>query len=100
MCIECYDEEYGAVREDTTEVRLAAEAIDRLYEAHPAGGALHVVVDDWNLEDENLAFCATQEMDEVERACFDALMPLSLSARASALGLHEGFWKPEEAGKS
>ncbi len=58
MCYGCW-EEAGKPMIDTPEIRHAAETVTALYE-HPnccVGGNLHIVTDDWNLEDSNLAFC-------------------------------------------
>jgi len=57
MCVQCWEQEYGSASIDSEATRAAAAAIDALYEAHDAGGSLHIVVDDWNLEDEHLAWC-------------------------------------------
>ena len=94
MCHGCY-EEYGAPTLDTPAIRRAAAAVERLYETHGAGGFMHIVTDDWNLEDEHVAFCGSvrcveilgREMDECERECFNALEPLSIKERASALAM-------------
>lgn len=33
-------------------IEEAARLVDEVYKIHPTGGALHVVVDDWNLDDD------------------------------------------------
>lgn len=58
MCYGCWTEA-GKPTLNTPSVRAAAELVAKLYE-HPncaSGGNLHIVTDDWNLEDSNLAFC-------------------------------------------
>ena len=58
MCYGCW-EEAGKPTTDTPAIRAAAASVIALYE-HPnciVGGNLHIVTDDWNLEDSNLAFC-------------------------------------------
>src|SRR6478672_3703693 len=35
----------------------AVVLIKEVYAEHPSGGDLHIVLDDWNLEDANLAWC-------------------------------------------
>ena len=58
MCYGCW-EEAGKPTNDTPAVRAAAATVTALYE-HPnciVGGNLHIVTDDWNLEDSNLEFC-------------------------------------------
>lgn len=127
MCYGCW-EEAGKPTIDTPAVRAAAAAIAEVYEHSCVGGNLHVVLDDWNLEDGNLEFCDgciqgagqmplepdAHEMHHqynerkaadpdppdqlaAERRCHDLLKPLTEDERASALALHEGFWKVEEA---
>jgi hypothetical protein len=56
MCRGCW-EEYGECVIDSPSIRAAAAAMDAVYEFHCAGGNLHIVLDDWNLEDESLEFC-------------------------------------------
>ena len=120
MCYGCWCEADNPVI-DTPAVRAAAEAVQALYE-HPdcgAGGNLHIVTDDWNCEDESLAFCLKQienkgwkddrplsprtefmrhqwpdspEKLAVERKCYDALACLTEDERYSALALRRGFW--------
>lgn len=56
MCYGCW-EEVGKPTIDTTAVRAAAEAVAAVYEYSCVGGNLHIVLDDWNLDDGNLEFC-------------------------------------------
>ena len=91
MCRGCW-EEYGSPSTDTPLVRYAAETVKDLYGAHPAGGALHIVVDDYNVEDEHLQMVEDQCLDGLEAACLTALKALSEDERASAIALHGGLW--------
>lgn len=101
MCRTCW-EGHDNVAIDTPAVRLAANMID----AVDPYGHLHIVVDDWNLEDGDLRFCEREiEKNErrvsareiaIEREVLAALRALTEDERASALALHEGFWKPPE----
>lgn len=79
----------------------------------------HIVLDDWNLEDSNLEFCAAQiargghpenpnhskwytasklenpdspEQLAAEQRCHDLFAALTMKERASALALNDGFW--------
>lgn len=88
-------------------VKAAAELIAGVYEHHGAGGGLHVVLDDWNIEDSTVAFCQNyietpeyRANDEVtsdrlgaERNCVHALKTLTEEERGSALALYDGFVK-------
>jgi hypothetical protein len=65
MCLSCWEKE-GRPWEATDTARLWSEAFA---EADPFG-PLHVVVDDWNLDDENIQSCLDQtdpEPSEIER---------------------------------
>lgn len=102
MCYGCW-KEYGQPIIDTSEVRAAAQAIHEVYVHSCVGGNLHVVVDDWNVEDGNLAICqdailngghegCTAEQLIAEQQCLDILKRLSTEERVSALALEDGFW--------
>jgi hypothetical protein len=115
MCGTCW-EESGKPTIDTPAVRHAAECVAKLYD-HPWGGvgaAMHIVTDDWNVEDGSVKFCEEHigryereakddptngpgdmesfaELTALERACFDAFMPLTEDERTSALAFGR-FW--------
>lgn len=57
MCYGCWDKA-GKPIIDTPAVRAAGAAALAVYEHHCAGGNLHIVLDDWNIEDDNLTFCS------------------------------------------
>jgi hypothetical protein len=76
----------------TPQILTAVEAIRNLYEAHPTGGAMHVVTDDWNLDDDSLEFCGQNlSHDEVERSCWQCLSELTEHQRATALAVYDGY---------
>jgi len=88
MCISCW-QEYGSPKIINENVLSAVEVIRELYDESCVGGNLHIVVDDWNIEDENLAWCGAKELSDTEKKCFDALSLLSIGERASALAIVE-----------
>lgn len=108
MCEGCY-EEYGRPAIITDRTLAAAELVRQVYDFSGVGGNLHIVVDDWNIEDDNLEFCSKEiaaggyfdpkypeekpssEQLAVERRCCDALMRMTLDERASALALYGGY---------
>lgn len=108
MCRGCY-EEYGEPVIVTEATKRAAVLIKQLYdEFAPCGGNLHIVTDDWNIEDDNLAFCrrlvsnggrlddGTVVDDDpkqlkLEAEILDLLEPMSEDDRASALAIWEGY---------
>jgi hypothetical protein len=101
MCIQCW-KRYGRVQVDSAAVREAATAIGAVYEHSCVGGNLHITLDDWNLADGNLDFCAGSirenvheagpEQLDAENRCLALLRALDEDGRASALALNEGFW--------
>ncbi len=59
MCWQCVQEAGGDTLEDTPEVRRVARMVADFY-ALPGcnvGGPLHIVIDDYNLEDQILDWC-------------------------------------------
>ncbi len=58
MCHGCWSEA-GNPQIDTPAVRAAAKAVAEVYEHCSSGGNLHIVLDDWNVEDDNLEFCSS-----------------------------------------
>lgn len=104
MCLACY-EEYGSPKIDNPTVRAAAEAIGKVYDFADTGGNLHIAIDDWNLDDDDLDFCgesiAKNDVHEAppdqlaaEGYCLGLLKAMSEDERASALAIHDGFWTP------
>lgn len=108
MCINCWEEGYDSAKIDTAVTRHAAKLIAGVYEYAGAGGRLHIAIDDFNLEDEDIEFCAREikesidagllddpdeaEQLEAEKICCDYLSKMTTEERASALSLHDGFW--------
>ena len=103
MCENCY-RGYGSPTIVNEKVLAAVTLVRQVYESSCVGGNLHIALDDWNLDDDNLKFCSN-EIDKagnegrdsplelkVERACCDAFMAMSEDERASALAIHDGFW--------
>lgn len=58
--------------DDAAHEARTIEAIKRYYETHPGGGALHIVLDDGNLEDGNIWWCVANSIPEEKD--YDALM--------------------------
>ena len=65
--------------------------INKLYVEHAAGGGLHIVTDDWNLDDNDVAYCLqwmkerhVPEID-IQWQCAIALESATIDERASAL---------------
>ena len=56
MCETCW-REYGSPQIINPLIRRAEKLIARVYEHGSVGGNLHIVIDDWNIEDEHIKFC-------------------------------------------
>lgn len=94
-------------------VREAVGLISDLYALAPTGGPLHVVVDDWNVEDGDLVphqstrddgqpWYAPEVMDVACRLA-EVMRAMSMAERISALAHQEGALaegKPTKAGES
>ena len=97
MCLNCY-QDYGSPRITTDATRHAARLIG---EANP-WGPLHIVVEDDNFDDEDLESCRTNvstEGSDADKACFAALVEMTVAERVSAGAIAAGFipaW-PSEA---
>lgn len=75
------------------------EAARLSYDANPCG-PLHIMVDDYGVEDTSIAFCAAQVADrwtEADRACLAAFQALTVSERTHALALRDGYVDAEGA---
>jgi len=113
MCASCWIDA-GRPQTDTPEIRGAAALVAPVYGFSCVGGNLHIVLDDWNLEDSHLDFCDEQikkgghtpiwgsepdspEQLEAEGKCLAAFRKLSEQDRYSAMALAEGLWKVPDA---
>lgn len=102
MCDDCWKRYYDSATSSDPCVIRASEAIREVYDYHLSGGGLHIVIDDWNLDDGSIEFCkdhieatgydAEPDRLEAERDCITALTELTEMERAAALALYEGFY--------
>lgn len=106
MCLTCY-EEYGSPKINNPLVRELSAAIDEIYEFSGVGSGLHIVLDDWNLEDSHVLFCRDwceshlDNDDELAacRKCADLLLRATIEERASALirtKEHRDWWEASQ----
>jgi hypothetical protein len=94
MCDNCYTL-YGRPLPDT-EAHDAVPYIRAVADEDEFMGALHIVLDDWNLEDEHLHMCQTNLETSTERACATVFARMTVAQRAAALALYEGFIRETE----
>ena len=72
--------EYGAPDLDSGTIRRAVALIRAVYDSigGGAGGKLHVVIDDWNLEAHHLEYAIDNyELNDAEDACARHLLSMS-----------------------
>lgn len=88
MCCGCYAEA-GWPRDFTPEVVRAATLINKTDEFGP----LHIIVGDWNLEDDHIAYCAAidEPKSDAERCLIQLLLPMTMLERATAMALADGY---------
>ena len=75
------------MREDA--VSNASQLIKRVYHFYVTGGGLHIVLDDFNIDDADIDFCLSLPLSTVERKCAEALRSLSKEERIAALGIED-----------
>jgi len=105
MCQGCWEEE-GSPRDDGPAVRRAADLVVEVCRWHSTGGPLSLVVSNWNLEDEHVAYCARvvadptewddEDCEEYRQAVVELsqlLVSLTQQERAAVLGLADGYWE-------
>lgn len=98
MCINCY-KDHGSPIVVNDAVRHAADLVDRIYDTTACGDNAHIVTDDWNIQDENIQFVIDsvrdgvdpKESDQLVMSAMQAMLPLTIQERATALGLACGF---------
>ena len=98
--MECWKQysEPKIVNEKTTK---AATMIKQVYEYNPVGSNLHIVLDDWNLEDNHVKEClnwigenvhkSTPEQIEIEKELANMMLAMNMAERASALAISIGW---------
>lgn len=84
---ESYD---GELAEITEPMRRAVDAVRALYVDHPAGGGLHVVVDDWNVGADCIRSCYEYITTAEERLAAALLVELSQEQQATVLAIVHG----------
>lgn len=102
MCLGCWHEK-GSPSIINEKTKACALLVAKIYDHSSVGGNAHIVVDDWNLRDSDLAFCLNAvEQDErtneenlpeqwaAERACLLAMQDMTEDERYSALAINEG----------
>ena len=97
MCQSCWQEAV-APQIDNGNVRRAAFLCDEIYKEHPAGGAMHIHLDDWNLgndffKDETPRFIGWHnDFKNLFIVAYAAFRKLSEKERYSAVALSKGYW--------
>jgi hypothetical protein len=63
MCFSCY-REFGSPKIINEKTIYASKLIDEVYKYEETGGCLHIVLDDFNIEDRSLSFCENDIKEE------------------------------------
>jgi hypothetical protein len=100
MCHDCY-KEYGTPKIINTSTKRVVKLIRRLYVTHSTGAALHIVTDDWNLEDDHIIYCLTYLLDnaqyytskdfKLQKRLLTLLKRMTIEERASALAIVDEY---------
>lgn len=91
MCMGCWEDAGRPYKASDAALEWAPR-----FEAADHFGALHIVVEDWNLDDDNIAFCRTQNPTPDEVALLDALQAMSTEERwACAILGEDPKFRPE-----
>lgn len=105
MCYGCY-EKYGKPEIINDATKNAVILIEKVYDMSCSGGNAHVVIDDWNIDDQSILWCLNKAISEnicesrdeliiAEKEALEALLALSIDERASALAIVDGYIKYE-----
>lgn len=107
MCYACFVC-FGSPTTVTTRAIQASKLIAELYTHNPVGGNLHIVTDDWNIDNDQVFYCK-QEITaikkglppeyafcdpvtvEIEYKILTLMEPMSEDERAVTLALHDKF---------
>lgn len=73
--------------------KTISTAIKRIYKKYPTGGALHIVLDDGNLNDDDIQWCLKNTIEKIEapldkrlfKACAKNLLKLTIEERKRLL---------------
>lgn len=92
MCINCW-KAYGSHKIKNSKVEHLISAIENVLGYNLAGGNLHIVIDDWNIEDEYIQWCADNAIPQeenheqriAEEECAQLFLSCTLPERSSAL---------------
>lgn len=99
MCMGCW-EKYGSPKIVNRKTLTAKILIGDVYYHHLAGGGLHVLLDDWNLDCLTRYSCEddVQEPERVraEERCLKSFIEMTEAERASALAMYRGYFRPED----
>ena len=101
MCHGCWVEN-GMPSLITDVTKEAARLVDEIYGYADGGcgGNAHIVVDDWNLDDDDIKFCIkaanknewdfSDDQIKAELDCLNFMLKMSEPERYSAMAIHEG----------
>lgn len=103
MCEGCY-RKFGSPKIINDKTLIAAALIGSVYSYSLVGGNLHIVLDDWNVEDESIQWCLSNSILnnsheasvidlQTEKLLAEYLLTMTESERASSLAIVFGMIK-------
>lgn len=96
MCQDCWESE-GSPKIATPNVLKAVGLLGELSYDEAHDGPLHILVADWNIDDESAVFCFNEAGEgHICSALAEAMVSLSTAERASVLAINAGYWAPSE----
>ncbi len=113
MCQSCW-EEMGSPKIWNEATRTGLKFARLVYDQMNggAGGGLHIVLDDWNLEDDSIQHCIDAKpytrngvdydftLTPVEQECAKHLLTMTMDERGAMLACMDDCYDPEAQGKA
>ncbi len=102
MCMGCFEEYRSDVEKIpvTQDILDAVEAVNVVYQHSLTGGGMHIVTDDWNLDDDDVDFClrtiptdshyGDTDSQTADLHCAQIFRALTVPQRALVLAIVEG----------
>lgn len=93
MCEHCWEDMGRPWKPEDPKVKECARLIDVVEEQHTLG--LHIIIDDWNIDDGNVKSALGWELTEDEKKVIDMMQDMSEQDRGASLALshaHQGYY--------
>jgi hypothetical protein len=102
MCYDCWKNKYNAPKIINENVKKTIDLIQEIYKTESTGGDCHIVLDDFNIENDHIQWCIDwinrneipeigPEVKAIELECMNLMLTMSIDERAIALALADGY---------